>query len=222
MKFEFSTLEKKIKINFKNKNLLIKSLTHKSYDKENNNEKLEFLGDRVLGLIIAKKLLEIYPDEKEGILDKKFASLVNKKTCLEIAKKLELNNYILRLNLGNKKTLIEDKVLSDSCEALIGAIYLDKGFQAVEKIILSLWSDKIKDSAVTQVDAKTKLQEFSLKKFKKLPIYKLISNTGPRHKPLFKVAVKLIDTKFFTAQGNSKKDAEQNAAIICLQNIKNI
>tara|TARA_B100000287_G_scaffold95626_1_gene87829 strand:+ start:402 stop:1070 length:669 start_codon:yes stop_codon:yes gene_type:complete len=222
MKFEFSTLEKKIKINFKNKNLLIKSLTHKSYDKENNNEKLEFLGDRVLGLIIAKKLLEIYPDEKEGILDKKFASLVNKKTCLEIAKKLELNNYILRLNLGNKKTLIEDKVLSDSCEALIGAIYLDKGFQTVEKIILSLWSDKIKDSAVTQVDAKTKLQEFSLKKFKKLPIYKLISNTGPRHKPLFKVAVKLIDTKFFTAQGNSKKDAEQNAAIICLQNIKNI
>tara|TARA_B100000123_G_scaffold168094_1_gene124599 strand:- start:179 stop:847 length:669 start_codon:yes stop_codon:yes gene_type:complete len=222
MKFEFSTLEKKIKINFKNKNLLIKSLTHKSYDKENNNEKLEFLGDRVLGLIIAKKLLEIYPDENEGILDKKFASLVNKKTCLEIAKKLELNNYILRLNLGNKKTLIEDKVLSDSCEALIGAIYLDKGFQTVEKIILSLWSDKIKDSAVTQIDAKTKLQEFSLKKFKKLPIYKLISNTGPRHKPLFKVAVKLIDTKFFTAQGNSKKDAEQNAAIICLQNIKNI
>ena len=222
MKFEFSTLEKKIKINFKNKNLLIKSLTHKSYDKENNNEKLEFLGDRVLGLIIAKKLLEIYPDEKEGILDKKFASLVNKKTCLEIAKKLELNNYILRLNLGNKKTLIEDKVLSDSCEALIGAIYLDKGFQAVEKMILNLWSDKIKDSAVTQVDAKTKLQEFSLKKFKKLPIYKLISNTGPRHKPLFKVAVKLIDTKFFTAQGNSKKDAEQNAAIICLQNIKSI
>ena len=222
MKFEFSTLEKKIKINFKNKSLLIKSLTHKSYDKKNNNEKLEFLGDRVLGLIIAKKLLEIYPDEKEGILDKKFASLVNKKTCLEIAKKLELNNYILRLNLGNKKTLIEDKVLSDSCEALIGAIYLDKGFQTVEKIILNLWSDKIKDSAVTQVDAKTKLQEFSLKKFKKLPIYKLISNTGPRHKPLFKVAVKLIDTKFFTAQGNSKKDAEQNAAIICLQNIKNV
>ena len=222
MKFEFSTLEKKIKINFKNKSLLIKSLTHKSYDKKNNNEKLEFLGDRVLGLIIAKKLLEIYPDEKEGILDKKFASLVNKKTCLEIAQKLELNNYILTLNLGNKKTLIEDKVLSDSCEALIGAIYLDKGFQAVEKIILNLWSEKIKDSAITQIDAKTKLQEFSLKKFKKLPIYKLISNTGPRHKPLFKVAVKLIDTKFYTAQGNSKKDAEQNAAIICLQNIKNI
>ena len=222
MQKNYHSLQKKIKIKFKNSNTLIKALTHKSYDKKNNNEKLEFLGDRVLGLIIAKKLLEIYPDEKEGILDKKFASLVNKKTCLEIAQKLELNNYVLTLNSGNKKTSIEDKVLSDSCEALIGAIYLDKGFQAVEKIILNLWSEKIKDSAITQIDAKTKLQEFSLKKFKKLPIYKLISNTGPRHKPLFKVAVKLIDTKFYTAQGNSKKDAEQNAAIICLQNIKNI
>ena len=222
MKFYYQSLEKKIDLKFKNKDLLIQALTHKSFNPNENNEKIEFLGDRVLGLVIAKKLLEIYPGEKEGILDKKFASLVNKKTCLEIAKKLELNNYILTLNLGNKKKPLEDKVLSDCCEALIGAIYLDKGFQIVEKIILNLWSVKIKNSVVTQIDAKTKLQEFSLKKFKKLPIYKLISNTGPRHQPLFKVAVKLIDTKFFTAQGKSKKDAEQNAAIKCLQNIKNI
>jgi len=222
MKIEYQNLEKKIKINFKNKDILIKSLTHKSFDKENNNEKMEFLGDRVLGLVIAKRLLEIYPNEKEGILDKKFASLVNKKTCLEIAKKLELNKYILTFNVKNKKNQVEDKVLADSCEALIGSIYLEKGFAAIEKVILNLWSDQIKDSVITQIDAKTKLQELSLKKFKKLPIYKLISNTGPRHKPLFKVAVKLIDTKFYTAQGKSKKDAEQNAAILCLQNIKKI
>ena len=221
MKFDYSVLEKKIKINFKNKGLLIKSLTHKSFDKNENNEKIEFLGDRVLGLVIAKKLLEIYPNEKEGILDKKFASLVNKKTCLQIAKKLELQKFVLILN-ANKKKIIEDKVLADSCEALIGAIYLEKGYAAVEKIILNLWSKNIKESVITQVDAKTKLQEMSLKKFKKLPIYKLVSNTGPRHKPLFKVAVKLIDTKFYTAEGNSKKDAEQNAAIKCLQNLKNI
>ena len=90
MKINYQILEKKIKVNFKNKDLLIQSLTHKSFDKDDNNEKIEFLGDRVLGLVIAKKLLEIYPNEKEGILDKKFASLVNKKTCLEIAKKLKL------------------------------------------------------------------------------------------------------------------------------------
>ena len=85
-----------------------------------------------------------------------------------------------------------------------------------------MWSNHIKESVVTQIDAKTKLQELSLKKFKKLPIYKLISNTGPRHKPLFKVAVKLMDTKFYSAEGKSKKDAEQNAAVLCLQNLKNV
>ena len=218
MKINYQTLEKKIKINFKDKDLLVRSLTHKSYNKEINNEKLEFLGDRVLGLVIAKKLLEIYPNEKEGILDKKFASLVNKKTCLQIAKKINLDRYILTLDIKKKKNIVEDKVVSDCCEALIGSIYLDKGFNSVEKFILELWSENIKDSVITQIDAKTKLQEFSLKRFKKLPIYKLISNTGPRHKPLFKVGVKLIDTKFFLAEGSSKKDAEQNAAIKCLQN----
>jgi len=220
MSIDYQNLEKKLKINFKNKNLLIKSLTHKSFNKEDNNEKMEFLGDRVLGLIMAKKLLEIYPNEKEGVLDKKFASLVNKKSCLEIAKKLDLQKYILTFNVKNKKTTIEDKLLSDSCEALIGSIYLDKGFSSAEKIILNLWSNKIKESVITQIDAKTKLQEFSLKKFKTLPNYKLISNTGPRHKPLFKVGVKLLNTKLYISEGKSKKDAEQNAAILCLNNIK--
>ena len=220
MKIDYQVLEKKIKINFKNKDLLIRALTHKSFDKENNNEKIEFLGDRVLGLVIAKKLLEIYPNEKEGILDKKFAALVNKKTCLEIAKKLELQKYILTGNMKIRKNMIEDKVLADCCEALIGSIYLEKGHIVVEKTILDLWSNQIKKSVNTQVDAKTKLQEFSLKKFKKLPIYKVISNTGPRHKPLFKVSVKLLDSKLYIAEGKSKKDAEQHAALKCLNDIK--
>ena len=88
MKINLSILEKKIKLKFKDQKILIKSLTHKSFDSKDNNEKIEFLGDRVLGLIIAKKLLEIYPEEKEGILDKKFASLVNKKNVLKLQKKL--------------------------------------------------------------------------------------------------------------------------------------
>ena len=218
MKIDYFNLEKKINYRFKDKKLLVKSLTHKSYDKINNNEKIEFLGDRVLGLIIAKKLLEIYPEEKEGILDKKFASLVNKKTCLQIANNISLEKYILTFNPKNKKIKVEDKVIADCCEALIGAIYLDKGFTAVENFILTFWSKNIKESVITQIDAKTKLQEYSLKKFKKLPTYKIISNTGPRHKPIFKVAVKLPNTKFYIGQGTSKKDAEQNAAIICFEN----
>ena len=220
MKINYQNLEKRLNLNFKDKKILIKSLTHKSYDNQKNNEKMEFLGDRVLGLVIAKKLLEIYPDEKEGILDKKFASLVNKKTCLEIAKNLELEKYILIFKAKNKNFKIEDKVIADCTEALIGAIYLDKGFSAVEKIILNLWKKKIKGSVITEIDAKTKLQEFSLKKFKKLPIYKIISNTGPRHKPIFKVGVKLIDSKLYIAEGESKKDAEQNAAVLCLNNLR--
>ena len=220
MKVDYKKLEKKIDIRFRDKNLLIKSLTHKSFNKINNNEKLEFLGDRVLGLVMAKRLLEIYPEEKEGVLDKKFASLVNKKTCLEISKTIELEKYVLVLNPKNRKNIIEDKVLADSCEALIGSIYLDKGYATVEKLILDLWSKHIKDSVITQIDAKTKLQELSLKKFKKLPLYKIISNTGPRHKPLFKVGVKLINTNFYISEGKSKKDAEQNAAFKCLQDFK--
>ena len=196
MKIDYSKLEKKIEITFKNKDLLIQSLTHKSFDKKKNNEKIEFLGDRVLGLVIAKKLLEIYPNEKEGILDKKFASLVNKKTCLEIAQKLELGKFVLTLNVKRKNNIIEDKVLADSCEALIGSIYLEKGFLVVEKFILNQWSKHIKDSVITKVDAKTMLQEFSLKKFKKLPEYKLISNTGPKHQPILKGGVKLFKTTF--------------------------
>ena len=220
MKINYQSLEKKIDLKFKNKDLLIQALTHKSFNPNENNEKIEFLGDRVLGLVIAKKLLEIYPEEKEGILDKKFASLVNKRTCLEIAKNINLEKYILTFNPNNKKIKIEDKIISDCCEALIGALYLDKGFNITEKIILNLWKNHIKKSVVTQIDAKTKLQELALKNFKKLPIYKLISNTGPRHKPLFKVGVKLPNTKYFISLGKSKKDAEQNAAIECLKNIK--
>jgi len=219
MKISSANLEKKLKLKFTDTKTLITSLTHKSHDSINNNEKIEFLGDRVLGLIIAKKLLEIYPEEREGVLDKKFASLVNKKKCLEIAKKIELEKYILVSNPKNKKIIIEDKIIADCLEALIGAIYLDRGLNFTEKFVLNHWSEHITASVITQVDAKTKLQEYSLKIFKILPIYKLISNTGPRHKPLFKVAVKLKDTKFFTADGVSKKDAEQNAASLCYESI---
>tara|TARA_B100001029_G_C14939827_1_gene382575 strand:+ start:51 stop:719 length:669 start_codon:yes stop_codon:yes gene_type:complete len=212
MPINYLKLQNSIKVKFKNINLLKKSLTHKSYDPVNNYEKLEFLGDRVLGLAISKKLIDLYPDEKEGILDKKLASLVNKNVCSLIGRKLKLHNYLLVGNLNNKNKNIENKIISDSCEALIGAIYLEKEFNFTQKFILKIWDDLIKSSNVTHIDAKTKLQEYSLKKYKTLPIYKLISNTGPRHKPSFKIAVKLKDSKFIEATGSSKKIAEQAAA----------
>ena len=207
-----SDLEQILKYSFKNKSILHKALTHKSYDNNTNNEKLEFLGDRVLGLIISKKLLEKYPSEKEGIIDKKFANLVNKKTCINIAKKLNLKKY---LYLGASHKNLErsaDKIVSDSLEAIVGAIYLDGGLKSSEKFILSFWETYIDESVVTQIDSKTKLQEYSLKKFKKLPKYTFFKKTGPQHKPLFKTEVEITGSKKVIGEGTSKKKAQQNAA----------
>ena len=205
-------IEKNLKIKFKDKNLLIQSLTHKSYDKNINNEKLEFLGDRVLGFVIAKELLKLYPKEKEGILDKKLASLVNKKKCYDVCKFLQLNK-IIKTSTSNKiNNIIENKIISDACEAIIGAIFLDQGIKVAEKVILYLWSTDLKNSVKTEIDAKTRLQEYSLKEFKVLPIYKLLESKGPNHKPIFKIQVKIKNSKPEFGLGSSKKIAEQNAA----------
>ncbi len=212
-------LQKKIKINFKNEQILLQAITHKSFDLINNYENLEFLGDRVLGLVVSKKLYELYPNEKVGSLDKKLASLVNKNKCLEIGNLLNLQEFVITGNSKSSKNIVENKIISDCCEAIIGAIYLDKGFEASKSFILKLWKNLINDAETTFIDAKTQLQEYSLKNYKILPIYKLISNTGPRHKPNFKVGVKLKNSKYVYAIGSSKKNAEQSAASELLKKI---
>jgi len=219
MEIKIDKLQKNIKIKFNNKSLLIQAITHKSFNSKINYEILEFLGDRVLGLIISKKLIELYPNEKVGILDKKFSNLVNKNTCCEIGKKLKLNEFALIGNSKKRVLKIENKIISDICESIIGAIYLDKGLKIAGKFILKNWKDYLKFSKETIIDAKTKLQEFSLKTFKSLPVYKVVSNTGPRHKPNFKVGVKIKNTKFIYSNGPSKKEAEQSAASILLKNL---
>ncbi|MGA0057031.1 MAG: ribonuclease III [Pelagibacteraceae bacterium] len=213
-------LEQLIGVKFKDKELLKKSLIHKSHNNLDNNEKLEFLGDRVLGLSLAKTLLKIYPNEKEGIIDKKFANLVNKKTCLQIAKKLDLGNFIQTGNSYKKLNKSEDKILSDGLEALLGAIYLDQGMSVVEKFILNNWKEHLDKSSVTEIDAKTQLQEYSLKKYKTLPVYTIKKQSGPHHNPIFNVEVQIKDSKKFFAKGTSKKNAQQNAAKKLLLDLK--
>ena len=213
-------LEQLIGIKFKDKELLKKSLIHKSHNNLENNEKLEFLGDRVLGLSLAKTLLKIYPNEKEGIIDKKFANLVNKKTCLQIAKKLDLGNFIQTGNSYKKLNKSEDKILSDGLEALLGAIYLDQGMSVVEKFILNNWKEHLDKSSVTEIDAKTQLQEYSLKKYKTLPVYTIKKQSGPHHNPIFNVEVQIKESKKFFAKGTSKKNAQQNAAKKLLLDLK--
>jgi len=219
MSDKLNILQKKINIKFKNLNYLKKSITHKSYDPLNNYEKLEFLGDRILGFVISKKLIELYPEQKEGVLDKKLASLVNKNKCLEVARIIGMEKFILFGNKGSK-VKIENKIMADSIEALIGAIYYDKGFDISEKFILNKWKNFINLSNKTIIDSKTKLQEYSLKKFKSLPIYKMVSSSGPRHKPMFIISVRLKDSKIYDGSGDSKKKAEQNAAKKLLDSIK--
>ena len=213
-------LELKINIKFKDQNLLKKSLIHKSHDNINNNEKLEFLGDRVLGLVLANTLLKIYPEEKEGVIDKKFANLVNKKTCLLIAKKIELRKYMTTGNSYKGLSRSDDKIIGDGLEALLGAVYLDQGIIAAEKFILNFWNDYLDKSSITKIDAKTQLQEYSLKKYKILPIYKINKQSGPQHSPVFKVEVQIKSSKKFFASGTSKKDAQQNAAKKLLIDLK--
>ena len=205
-------LEKILKYNFKKSYLLEKALTHKSFNNNINNEKLEFLGDRVLGLVISEKLLEKYPEEKEGIIDKKYANLVNKKTCLLIAKKINLKKFILLGDSHKKLERSADKISSDCLEAVVGAIYLDGGLKSIEKFILNFWKEYLLKSTVTLIDSKTKLQEFSLKKFKELPKYIFFKKTGPQHRPLFKTEVQIPNSKKIIGEGSSKKNAQQNAA----------
>ena len=205
-------LEKIIKYTFKKSSLLEKALTHKSYDNNINNEKLEFLGDRVLGLVISEKLLDKFPEEKEGIIDKKFANLVNKKTCLTIARKINIKKFILLGSSHKKLERSADKISSDCLEAIVGAIYLDGGLKSVEKFILNFWDEFLLKSSVTLIDSKTKLQEFSLKKFKELPKYVFFKKTGPQHRPLFKTEVQIPNSKRIIGIGSSKKNAQQNAA----------
>ena len=210
-------LEKILQIKFKNKKILEKSLIHKSLDPINNNEKLEFLGDRVLGFVISKKLYEIYPEETEGALDKKFASLVNKNMCLSIANKLNLSKFIKTNTNKTNNYKLENKIISDTCEAIIGAIFLDQGIKVVENFILKIWNEYIENTQETKIDSKTMLQEFSLKKYKVLPKYTLLKTKGPKHKPVFHVQVKIKSSKSIDGIGSSKKLAEQDAATSLLR-----
>ena len=214
------SIEKIFSTTIKNKSIFVQAFTHKSYDINSNNENLEFLGDRVLGLVLSKKLYDLYPDVDEGSLDKRFANLVNRKTCASIFWSLNINKFILLGDSYKKLKKNDEKILSDMCESLIGALYIEKGYYFVEKKIHQLWNSELKNSGVTVIDPKSQLQEYSLKKYNILPLYKNISQSGPKHKPIFKISVKVKNFKHFTGTGKSKKIAQQSAAKKLLSHIK--
>jgi ribonuclease-3 len=211
---DIDQIEKILGIKFSDRSLLEQAFTHKSKSMSisKNNERLEFLGDRVLGLVIAGFLSNEYPKDAEGVLDKKLASLVNKETCSKIISSLKIDQFLSLSKAQKQNKAGNRKILGDLCESIIGTVFLDKGFEHARKFVLKIWKDNLKNTLNVIIDPKTKLQEYSLKLYKKLPIYKYISNSGPSHKPNFKVSVSIEKSKSFSAIGSSKKIAETNAA----------
>ena len=181
-----------------------------------DNERLEFLGDSILDSFITEYLYHQLPTKDEGVLTDMRSKMVSRRTLNKLAKEFKIETFV-QTNLGGK---IPASILGNSFEALIAAIYYDKSFEVSEKFILKMWKNFINLSEETIIDSKTKLQEYSLKKFKSLPIYKLVSFSGPKHKPKFLISVRLKDTKLYDGSGDSKKIAEQNAAKKLLDSIK--
>ena len=209
---EISDLENTISIKFKDQSILKRSLTHKSFDND-NNETLEFLGDRVLGLVISEKLISDFPNDSEGLLDKRYSKLVNKETCYKISQSLNLGDFIL---LGsteiNSKGSEKKSILADACESLIGAIYLDSGYEESKKFICNFWNGEFESMDSNLIDPKSFLQEWTLKRYKELPEYKLLDQSGPDHDPLFSVELSFKEYKKATEEGKSIKDAEMKVA----------
>ena len=217
---KYSQLINDIRYSFKDFELLETSLTHSSFNKNKKNyEKLEFLGDRILGLIISINLYKNFKKESEGALAKKHSFLVCKKTLIKIASLIQLQNYI-RVS-DDMKTKSIDSIKANSLEALIAAVFLDSDFETVQTVVENLWKLEIKNIDLSTYDPKSRLQELCLKKNNKLPEYNFVSKTGPEHEPIFKISVNHSDDLIVIGEGKNKQDAEINAAKLLLKKIEN-
>ncbi len=202
---------------FKDKSLLKTSLTHPSFSRKNNYERLEFLGDRVLGLIISNEIFHSYPDDNEGNLAKKISFLVCKNTLIRIADKLSLEKYFI-ISKNIKKTSF-GSIKANSLEALIAAVYLDSNFSNTYLIVKKLWKNFINEINLDYHDPKSKLQEWSLKTNNILPVYEVKKKEGPDHNPIFTVNLKLNGKIYSMGVGKNKQDAEIMAAEKALKEI---
>ncbi|RLA76160.1 MAG: ribonuclease III [Epsilonproteobacteria bacterium] len=219
----YQELEKRVGYIFDNKQLIIEALTHKSYKKPYNNERLEFLGDAVLDLIVGEFLFHKFPNSDEGILSKIRASLVNESGFTQIAQKINLGSFIyLSPAEENNGGRTKPSLLSNAFESIIGAIYLEGGLEIVREIterLLDETHQKIDLQSLSR-DYKTALQELTQSTHGTTPTYTLLRSFGPDHKKEFEIAIILDDRTIATAQGKSKKEAQQKAAEIALEKLK--
>ena len=216
-------LEKALNYKFKRDDLIIEALTHKSYKKPYNNERLEFLGDAVLDLIVGEYLFQKFPKENEGVLSKIRASLVNEKGFTTLAESINLGESLLISSAEeNNDGRTKPSLLSNAFEAIIGAIYLESGLEITSKIAITLieTSHKTIDLNSLSKDFKTTLQELTQADFGETPTYKLVRAFGPDHKKEFEIAIELQHKIICSAIGRSKKEAQQKAAEIALRTLR--
>ncbi len=215
-------LSRKLGLVFENSQLFTRALTHRSAS-STNNERLEFLGDAILGFVIAEQLYNLFPDAPEGVLSRMRANLVNQRSLAEIAREHQLGDYLL-LGSGELKSggFNRDSILSDAVEAIIAALYQDKGMAACQQWIPELFDDKLKSLSLGngQKDPKTRLQELMQAKKLDLPQYELLTASGLAHEQTFKVkcSISLLSEPSIGA-GVTRKGAEQAAAEILLEQL---
>ena len=218
---DFTELEKKLNITFINKDLLTQAFVHRSYLNENpdfalsNNERLEFLGDAVLELVVTKELFEQNPDKSEGELTSWRASLVNAKMLAEVAKEVDLSSFLL-LSKGEEQEIGKgrDYILANTFEAFVGALYLDQGLEKVKTFIITYLIPKLPHIIEEGLfmDAKSTFQEKAQEKVQLTPTYRVLEESGPDHSKLFVVGVFLDEEQAGRGEGSSKQEAEVEAA----------
>jgi ribonuclease-3 len=221
-----SGLEERIGYSFSDKSLLDRALTHISalsggpQNRVASYQRLEFLGDHVLGLVISDMLYRNFPKANEGELSKRLADLVRKETCAAVAKDMDLGP---ELRLGNSEShaggRLRTTILADACEGLVGAVFVDGGYPAAEALIAKFWQERMVMSLKPTRDAKTMLQEWAQARGLPTPAYKEVARTGPHHDPEFKVAVVLPGHPTAEGVGASKRAAEQAAAAAMLTSV---
>ncbi len=212
---ELQAFEARIGHRFADSELLIRALTHGSISSATrpDNQRLEFLGDRVLGLVMAERLLEDDPKAAEGVLAPRFNALVRKECCADVAREIGLGE-VLKIGRSEQKTGGRRKqaLLGDAMEAVIAAVYRDAGFEVARDLVLRLWGDRIGNVKVDARDAKTSLQEWAQARKLTPPKYVEVAREGPDHAPEFTIEVRLENGKTAQARANSKRQAEQAAA----------
>jgi ribonuclease-3 len=212
-----AALERRVGYQFTNRDLLVTALTHASARSRaparDDYERLEFLGDRVLGLVIAEMLLEAFPEASEGELSSSLASLVRKETCAEVAGALDLGLALITGGgKAHRRGLLTRNVLGDACEAVIAAIYLDGGIEAARRFIGDNWGERMAGARRPGQDAKTALQEWAQAKGMATPKYVITERRGPDHDSVFAVEVRLDSVRPGRGEGRTRRDAEQEAA----------